>query len=143
MDEVIINIKGTQTVDGEDEIMELTTVGKLSEKDGKWYLRYDENEMIGQKGVSTLLKIIDEHQVVMQRTGNMNTRLTVEKGQRHMSHYDTGMGQMRVGIFGEKIENAITADGGRFYMSYTIDVNYDMVSRNQVEISVKKTGKSS
>ena len=39
---------------------------------------------------------------------------------------------------GENVKDEMTASGGRLYMSYTIDVNYGMLSRNSVEIKVKE-----
>ena len=42
------------------------------------------------------------------------------------------------GIFGEKIENNLTEQGGKLYMSYTIDSNLQLVSRNVVEINVRE-----
>lgn len=185
MKEVLITIKGTQDVDGEEEVVELTTLGKLGQRDGKWYITYKDHafadsaqlgdltvgdpydsgpyefngtdaagpeadefqaaaadlQQAMRADVTTLLKIEDEHMVTMQRTGGLRSRLTVEKGQRHMSHYDTGYGELLVGVFGEQIQNQISAAGGRLYMRYTIDVNHSLVSRNQVEIHIKETGK--
>ena len=39
--EVIISIKGKQRVDGEDDIVELTTMGNYYIRDGIQYIRYD------------------------------------------------------------------------------------------------------
>lgn len=185
MKEVLITIKGTQDVDGEEEVVELTTLGKLGEKDGKWYITYKDHafadsvsagDVAGgdpydsgpyeyggaeepdydpddaaaaqadllqatREEVTTLLKVEDDRMVTMQRTGGLRSRLTVEKGQRHMSHYDTGYGELLVGVFGEQIQSRISDTGGSLYMRYTIDVNHSLVSRNQVEINIKEAGK--
>ncbi len=184
MKDVIITIKGTQDVDGEREVIELTTLGKLGQKDGKWYITYQDHAFAdsvsagdvaggdpydsgpyeyggaedrdydpgdaqaaqedlmraAREKVTTMLKIEEETMVTMQRVGGLRSRLTVEKGHRHMSHYDTGYGELMVGVFGEQIQNQMGSGGGRLFMSYTIDVNHSLVSRNQVEIFVKEAG---
>lgn len=186
MKDVIITIKGTQDVDGEKEVVELTTLGKLGERDGKWYITYKDDAFAdsvtsgggtagdpydsgpyeygrssdpdydpddaeaaeedlrraAREDVTTMLKIEKNNRVTMQRMGGLRSRLTVEKGQRHMSHYDTGYGELMVGVFGEQIQSQIGSKGGRLYMRYTIDVNHSLVSHNQVEIFVKEAGEA-
>lgn len=45
--DVLINIKGAQGSDGEESVIELTTDGRFGEKNGGFYITYDESEMIG------------------------------------------------------------------------------------------------
>lgn len=139
MKEVVIDIKGTQTVNGEDDVIELSTVGKLDSVGNKIYLRYDDNGDMNSDGVSCLIKSdADDESVVMQRSGAFNSRMYIKKGQRHICHYETAEGTLTMGIFGENVKNRLTENGGDLYMSYTIDVNHGLLSRNQVEIKVKE-----
>ena len=139
MQDVVIEIKSTQEVDGDSDSMELTTVGKMNIIGGKTYLKYDDSAVTGMEGVSCLIKIDPrENSVVMQRSGVLNSRMYVKKGQRHICHYETGQGTLTLGVFGETVNNELTKDGGSLYMSYTLDVNYGMISRNTVEINVKQ-----
>lgn len=139
MKEVIIDIKGTQIVDGEDDIVELTTVGKMNTVGNKTYLRYDDSTATGIDGVSCMIKLDrEENSVVMQRSGALNSRMYIKEGQRHICHYETSQGTITMGIFGEIVNSDLSDKGGSLYMSYTIDVNYGMISRNKVEINVKE-----
>lgn len=139
MQDVVIEIKSTQEVDGDSDSMELTTVGKMNIIGGKTYLKYDDSAVTGMEGVSCLIKIDPrENSVVMQRSGVLNSRMYVKKGQRHICHYETGHGTLTMGVFGEAVNNELTKNGGSLYMSYTLDVNYGMISRNTVEINVKQ-----
>ena len=139
MKEVLIDIKGTQRTDGDEDVVELTTVGKMNTVNGKTYLQYDVCTESEADGVNCLIKIDHkDNSVVMQRSGAYNSRMYIKKGQRHTCHYETVGGVLTMGIFGESIKDEMTADGGRLYMSYTIDVNYGMLSRNSVEIKVKE-----
>ncbi len=139
MQDVVIEIKSTQEVDGDSDSMELTTVGKMNIIGGKTYLKYDDSAVTGMDGVSCLIKIDPkENSVVMQRSGVLNSRMYVKKGQRHICHYETGHGTLTMGVFGETVNNELTKNGGSLFMSYTLDVNYGMISRNTVEINVKQ-----
>ena len=139
MTDVIIDIKGIQEVDGEEDVVSVTTVGKMDVIVGKTYLRYDDSAATGMEGVSCLIKIDrEDNSVVMSRSGALNSRMYVKKGQRHICHYQTAQGTLTMGIFGESVQENIGKDGGSLFMSYTLDVNYGMVSRNKVEINVKQ-----
>ena len=136
--DVLIKIKGTNDSGGDINKVELLTMGKLGQKNGKTYILYDEQESIGTAGVKTLLRVEDESQVILQRSGALNSRMTVEKGQRHNCSYSTVQGDIMVGVFGESVENQLNEKGGRLYMRYTVDVNTGLLSRNEIEISVKE-----
>lgn len=139
MTDVIIDIKGIQEVDGEEDVVSVTTVGKMDVIGGKTYLRYDDSTATGTEGVSCLIKIDrEDNSVVMSRSGVLNSRMYVKKGQRHICHYQTEQGVLTMGIFGESVQENINENGGSLFMSYTLDVNYGMVSRNKVEINVKQ-----
>ena len=139
MQDVVIEIISTQEVNGDEDSIELTTVGKMNVINGKTYLKYDDSAATGVEGVSCLIKIDpDENSVVMQRSGVLNSRMYVKKGQRHICHYETGQGTLVLGVFGESVKDEMTSDGGSLFMSYTLDVNYGMVSRNKVQINVKQ-----
>ena len=139
MKDVIIDIKGTQEVDGEQDTVEITTVGKMNRIGLKTYLRYDDSTATGMDGVSCLIKVDPEDDsVIMQRSGALNSRMYIKKGERHICHYETGQGVLTLGIFGESVQYGLSEKGGSLSMSYTLDVNYGMVSRNSVEIIVKQ-----
>ena len=139
MKDVIIDIKGIQEVDGEEDIVEVTTVGKMNTIAGKTYLKYDDSVATGMEGVSCVIKIDPEDDsVMMSRSGALNSRMYIKSGQRHICHYETGHGTITMGIIGEVIKNGLNADGGELYMSYTLDANCQLLSRNKVEITVKQ-----
>ena len=136
--EKLIEIKST-TVDprGEKDVIEVTTVGKYGVKDGKAFLSYDDSGALGVDGVTTILKA-DRDNVILKRTGALESRLEIERGERHQCHYSTAIGNFSVGIFGEMLENELSDNGGKLRMSYTIDINSELMSHNQVEITIKE-----
>ena len=74
----------------------------------------------------------------MQRSGAYNSRMVIEKGVRNNCFYMTPMGELSLGVFGEKVKSQLTENGGNIIMNYTIDTNLQLLSRNKVNISIKE-----
>ncbi|MBO5908909.1 MAG: DUF1934 family protein, partial [Clostridia bacterium] len=53
--------------------------------------------------------------------------------------YNTPQGDFVIGIYGETLNTQLSDNGGSIYMSYTIDVNSGLLSKNIMEIKVKET----
>ena len=139
MKEVLIEIKGIQKyAEGHEDKTVFTTNGTLSYEDGVLALNYDESEMIGAKGVKTELRIESGSKMSLIRRGGMESKMTVEKGRRHSCLYNTPEGDFVIGIFGEALMLETNKNGGKIYMSYTLDVNSGLLSKNIMEIKFKE-----
>lgn len=139
MKEVLIKIKGTQQyAESDSDVTTFTTNGRLSCDNGVYRLCYDESEMIGAKGVKTELVIENDQKMTLARKGGMESRMTVEKGRRHSCLYNTPEGDFVIGIYGEALLCELDESGGRIYMSYTLDVNSGLLSKNIMEIEIKE-----
>ena len=139
MKEVLIEIKGRQQYAREDEdVTTFTTNGTLSYEDDVLTLCYNESEMIGAKGVKAELRIESGSKMTLIRRGGMESRMIVEKGRRHSCLYNTPEGDFVIGIFGEALMLELNSTGGRIYMSYTLDVNSGLLSKNIMEIKFKE-----
>lgn len=137
MDNVIIKIKGIQSIDGRSETMELTTEGKICTENGKIVLRYEEGEMMGECKVLTKLTT-EGKSVVLERNGDLSSKLIIEEGVRNSCFYSMPHGEFMLGIYGKEVKNDLTSCGGRLKMFYIIDTNLHPVSENMVEITVKE-----
>lgn len=138
MKDVLINIKGTQGIDDNIDTIELTTVGKLDIDNGDFLLSYDEDDMAGFGNVKTDLRVKPDGMVMFERTGGIESRLNIQPGVRNSCFYSTPHGDIVIGIFGESIDNSLTENGGKLTMSYTIDSDLRLISRNTLEITVKE-----
>lgn len=141
MKKVIIKIKGTQGIDGENQVIELDTVGTMRKQDNTFVLSYKEGEMLGEKSVTTKLFVTDNNTAVMERSGDLRSRLVIEKGKRNNCCYASPYGNLMIGIFGEYIENALSDNGGSLKMGYSIDSDLVPISKNKVEITVREVSK--
>lgn len=138
MKDVLIYIKGVQGLDGDTDTIELTTAGKYGLKNGSHYISYDDSEMLGVKNVKTVVHVKSDNTVVLQRSGGMQSRLVIKHGERNSCHYSTVQGNLVLGIFGESVENRLLDSEKTLKMTYTIDSNSRLISRNVVEISIKE-----
>lgn len=136
MKKVMIKIKGTQGLGDEKQVIEFATEGTLKEADGKFILSYYDDSVIGGSRVKTTLTASGDKSVVLDRTGQVKSRLLIEKGVRNNCFYSAPEGSITLGIYGKDITNSLNADGGKIKMIYTLDTDLKLISENEVQISV-------
>ncbi len=139
--EYLISVTGIQEVDGEKDKIELQTVGNYMLKPGHAYIGYkeydEENPSISSNNI---VKVENDSKVTIIRNGEIKTRLILEKGRRHQCHYRTIMGDMMIGVFADTIKNELDENGGRLYVSYSLDFNNELISNNEFYINVENKG---
>lgn len=138
MKDVIIKIAGTQGADGDENTIELTTEARYGFKDSEALISYDEGEMLGVKGVKTLLHYKAPDTVILKRSGALESRLIIQKNKKNCCKYDTGYGELLIDIIGEEIESSLNENGGSFYMSYSIDAGNRLLSKNRIKITIRE-----
>ena len=135
----LITIKGTMEQRGDSDTVELMTRGSLVHKEGAYYIVYKETEATGYEGCTTTVKVAeDARKVSMLRYGKVPSQLIIEKGTRHLCHYETGYGAISLGVAADVIEHELTEKGGKLKFSYTLDSGAEnFISRNLVDITVE------
>lgn len=136
--DVLITVVGIQGIDGEEDTVELTTEGRFGIKDGKYFLSYDEGQIVEAGKVKTKIFINSPNSVVLQRTGDISSRMEITAGERKSCFYSTPVGDICIGIYGENIELDLKENGGNINLVYTIDSDLKLISRNRVKITVKE-----
>lgn len=135
---VTIRIKSTQECDGETDQMELVTCGKYYKKGGKYYISYQESEVTGMEGTSTVIKAEPETSTVnLMRFGQFRSQLIFEKNKRHNCMYDTFNGMMMVSVNAHDMKIGLNKDGGTLKLGYMIEINGSVASKNSIVINVK------
>ena len=138
MKQVTVRIKGIQGLDGQTETVETVADGTLGVRENRVLLCYTEPETVGQKGIRTSLLYKAPDTVILTRSGALETRMVIEKGHTEVCRYNTGFGELFLDITGESVEGHLTESGGTLKMVYRIDAGGKIVSKNQVEITVKE-----
>ena len=137
--DVIIDIKTEQSLDGQNDSIEFSTDGRFGVKDGSYFISYDESALLEVSGeVKTTLYVRPDNTVVLQRKGDYNSRMVIEKGVRTNCFYSTPVGELTLGIFGEKVLSNLNDNGGNISLTYLIDADARLLSRNKVNISVRE-----
>ena len=83
--QALIKITGTQTIDDQNDTVELTTSGTYLPTEDGWQLRYDESAATGMEGTTTTVHVKGDR-IVMERSGENASILVIEKHRRHHSH---------------------------------------------------------
>jgi len=132
----IIEVVGSQN-DGvsEDEI-KLTTTGSFVKDHENYYISYLEGDDFGAQDTTTTVHINSE-KINIIRDGGVKSKLTLQKGKRHLCAYETGVGHLMVGICAENINSELNAEGGNLYFSYAMDINSEFASTNHIHIRVR------
>lgn len=141
-EDFLIRIDGRMEQGSESDSVQLMTRGSFVRRGGSFFISYKESETTGYEGCTTTVKVAkDESKVSMTRFGPAAGQLVVEKGIRHLCHYDTGYGAMTLGVAADEIHSRLTDEGGEVEFSYTLDADQNTIlSRNLVKISVRRTG---
>lgn len=133
----IIKIVGTQTVDNEKDVIELTTSGTLERQEHGWKLCYHETEATGMEGTVTTLDI-EENKLHMMRSGAHPSMLILEKNQRHHCNYYTPYGTIDLGTYTSELDCQLSDHGGEVKFSYTLGFNGGISSAHTIHITVQE-----
>lgn len=137
---VIISVRGTQTSMNQDvNEMELVTEGKYYRKGNTYFVTYKESEVTGMEGTTTTLKVVDGV-VTLMRFGSVNTQFIFEKGQKHISYYDTSHGAFTIGVFANHVNINMSDNGGEIQVDYEIEVDNNKSGINDFHMHIREAG---
>ena len=140
MKDITIRITGKQCYDDiEEEQMEFVTDGRLYEKNGFYYLIYDESEISGLEGFRTTLKFNDKS-LKMKRVSKegLGPELYFEEGKRFSSNYDTPMGPMEIEVLTKSVRNFMDHEEqkGKLDIEYDVSMGGMAEGKNKLIIDV-------
>lgn len=136
---VLLTIRSEQHYeDAEPDSMELMTEGTLRAAGaGELVLSYQESELTGLEGTTTTFEIRGS-QVILSRTGSVNSQMVFEEGKQHTSLYETPFGELAIDIRTSRLRHSLTEQGGRMDLQYTISVDHSVTGRNAFQIRVRR-----
>ena len=121
---VILSIRGRQTYqEQEPEVIELVTEGVLEQLENGWELTYEESALTGLQGVHTTFRI-EPDQIVLTRTGKLNSQMIFRVGQVHESLYQVEFGALMICVMASRIRSDITSQGGTVELEYAIEIEH-------------------
>ncbi|HWQ41103.1 MAG TPA: DUF1934 domain-containing protein [Desulfosporosinus sp.] len=137
---VTIQINGKQKYQkGHEDQQELMTVGTYYERNGVFYVVYKEcdSESSGLEGITTFLSVKDGV-VGLNRQGAVDNKQDFKKGVLNRSIYTTSCGKLWLSVMPHKVEYDLTVRGGRISLEYDLFVDDNLVSYNELLISIKE-----
>lgn len=135
----LIEVSGTQIVNSERDVVDLTTTGDYMIKNGRNFIMYKEYDDEVPGGLlTTVVKAEGSSKVIISRNSDFKSRLILEKERRHQCHYATPFGELMVGVYTYEIENHLNENGGQLKVVYSLDFNSDQVSKNELIIKINR-----
>ena len=119
---VVLAIRGQQKyADQEPEVIDLVTEGCMEFRSGGWDISYEESELTGLAGVTTVFRV-EPGRVILDRKGALNSTMIFEEGVSHDSLYQMAFGTLMLTVKATRVFFDIVEDGGIIDLSYNITI---------------------
>ena len=132
----LVSIIGTQSNGPTQDSVEMLTEATVEQIGEITDIRYKEPDENGFEECDTHIRAIGSTCVTITRSGKYASQLILEKGQRHLNHYDMGFGQLVMGVSTSRIENTLGPDGGALTVCYTLEMNHSLMSNNRFVLKI-------
>lgn len=125
--------------EAENNSFSLVSEGDLFIEGTRLNLSYEESAVEGVEGCSTVISfdLSDPECVTIERRGPLSSVFVISKGERLFSTYSTPFGMLDMCVFGKKVENFLTEDGGSLVMDYGVELKGLTAQRTRMEVKVK------
>lgn len=137
----IIAIRGRQYTNGNlqnEDCVDVLTMGNYVKKGNARYIAYKEySEDNPSEHTMSMLKV-EEDKITISKSGFSKYKMILEKGIRHKCEYSTDVGFFMLGVYTESIQNNLTDNGGSLSVSYDIDIDANLMSKNEISIVIKE-----
>lgn len=133
----LITIVTRQEVEGEKDVLEVTTHADLQGEGDEYIITYSEAEEDGGESV-TKLCVREGRAITVTREGSINTYMVIEKDVRNISHHVTPYGSFSMGVSALEIDSDITSEGGKLRFSYATDIEMNPLGVIEFDITLKK-----
>ena len=135
---VLLIIRGEQYFDDVDpNETQLMTDGTMELTEAGMRLTYQETELTGMEGTTTTFEV-KEKQVILTRSGTVNSQMVFEEGKQHTSLYETPFGELPVDIRTSSLRHNLSERGGVMDIRYSIAVANTATGQNCFKIQVKR-----
>lgn len=134
---VVLSIRGQQSYAGQEpDTIELVTEGTLEDTEAGWKLCYEESDLTGLQGVSTIF-VVEDKSVSLTRKGRLNSQMVFREGVAHDSLYQTEFGALMLTVCATKVKADITEDGGVIDLRYNIDIEQNAAGVIDYHLDIK------
>lgn len=135
--DVFVTIKGIHTTNNDSDNTEILIPGEYYFRNNKHFICYEEvSESNGEKSKSVMK--ISNNMVELIKRGSGSSHLIFEKDKKNYSLYNTGMGNLYLGVDTSDIQMITSEDERRIdvKINYSLEINQQKVSDCEVSIVV-------
>lgn len=118
---IILNVRGSHVEQGEENILELMTEGRLTRDDDKYIIEYEESALSGVENTTTRLTVQGD-KLWLNRMGILESEFAFKKRQMYEAAYDTPFGMLQLSVLPTQIESEISEDSGQIDLEYVVNV---------------------
>ena len=124
-----IEVKNTQTTDGETASVEERAECSLTLRGGKVYIMY---KTVSEDDIVSTTIIISDSETVIKRSGYASSRMVYREGRETAFSYGTPYGDIPMKLFTSKISSDFTENGGRLRLVYTLNMQGEKYDNDMV-----------
>ena len=135
---VILSICGKQAYkDQETDIIELITEGTLENRENGWDIQYEESDLTGLEGVTTLFRV-EEDKISLSRRGKLHSHMVFQKGIPHDSLYQMEFGALMITVCATDISVRLDENGGVIDLVYSIEIEQNTAGSVDYHLEIRK-----
>lgn len=135
--DVLLSIKGLYAEDNEDaDSIETLTPAEFYVKENVYYLFFEEI-MDDSTGVTKSRIKYSDKCFELTRKGEISVHLLFEEGKKTLNTYQMPYGNLVVGLDTRRIQKNETDEEIRIVIDYAMEINYQQVSDNTIDITIK------
>lgn len=137
MNQVLITVTGTQRdCQGEESRIELTTLGKHYNKNNVEYFTYQETELSGMEGTTTVVKLHSDY-VSLVRMGTVELKQEFRLNEKSYSTYVTPYGNMKMAVMTHVLEHSFSGGTGALRIHYDLEMDGQWQSYNTLSVIIR------
>jgi uncharacterized beta-barrel protein YwiB (DUF1934 family) len=122
--------------EGTVDSMEFYTEGRYYEKKDSKYISYEESEISGLAGTTTILKL-GKGEAVLMRSGGLSSRMAFRVGCETKNTYRTEYGVFELSILALNIDiNVCNNHINSVYLKYRLSINTGEAYTNEMNIRI-------
>ena len=123
----------------ENNSFSLVSEGLLYFEGTRLCISYEESADEGVEGCATVISfdVGSPECVTVERRGPLSSVFVISRGERLFSTYSTPFGVIDMCVFGKKVENLLTEEGGSLVLDYGVELKGLTAQRTRMEVKVK------
>lgn len=128
-----IKVINKQGIDGQTDIVEENADGSYYRKNGKTFILY---KVKGESCINSVMITVTDENVTVKRSGEADSIMVFDRMRKTRTRYRTFYGEIELEIHTEKTVNALTENGGKLRLVYTMLMQGQKIY-NDMEITVE------